>query len=79
MDGLLGEGWYVATLSTLRAPGQLLESDSWSRDEDGDGKGSIAGEKCAESGEWGSRRSRRIGECILGGVQAGCTSIGEQG
>jgi hypothetical protein len=64
MDGVLGEGRYVAMLSILRAPGQLLERESWSPDEDGDGKEveSIAGEKCAESGEWGSRRSRTIGE-----------------
>lgn len=80
MDGLLRDGWYVPTLSTLRAPGQLLESDNWSRDEDGEGKASTAGEKCAESGERGSRRSRRMGDWVLGGVHIGCCiSIGEQG
>jgi len=81
MDGLLGEGRYVAMLSKLRDPGQLLERESWSRDEEGDGKEveSIAGEKCAESGEWGSRRSRTTGKWVCRGVQAGCTSTGEQG
>jgi hypothetical protein len=70
----------VATVSKLCVPGQLLERESWSRDEDGDGKesSSSGGEKCAESGERGSRRSRTRGEWVCKGVQVGCTSTGEQ-
>jgi hypothetical protein len=40
---------------------------------------SSGGEKWAESGECGSRRSRMMGGSICSGVQAGCTSTGEQG
>ena len=70
----------MATLSTLCVPGQLLERESCSRDEDGDGREdtSCGGEKCPESGERGSRRSRTTGEWVCKGVQVGGTSIGEQ-
>jgi hypothetical protein len=65
VDGLLGEGRYVATLSPLCVPGQLFERESGSCEEDGDGKEDTSGgEKCAESGEWGSRRSRTTGEGV---------------
>ena len=69
----------MATLSTLCVPGQLLETESWIRDEDGDEKedASSGGEKCAESGERGSRRSSTPGESVCKGVQIGCTSTGE--
>jgi hypothetical protein len=69
----------VATLSTLCVPGQLLETESWIRDEDGDEKedASSGGEKCAESGERGSRRSSTAGESVCKGVQVGCSSTGE--
>jgi hypothetical protein len=66
-------------LSTLCVPGQLLEIESRIRDEDGDEKddASSGGEKCAESGERGSRRSRTTGESVCKGVQVGCSSTGE--
>jgi hypothetical protein len=69
----------VATLSTLCVPGQLLETESRIRDEDGDEKedASSGGEKCAESGERGSRRSSTTGESVCEGVQVGCSSTGE--
>jgi len=69
----------VATLSTLCVPGQLLETESRIRDEDGDEKedASSGGEKCAESGERGSRRSSTAGESVCKGVQVGCSSTGE--
>jgi hypothetical protein len=66
-------------LSTLCVPGQLLEIESRIRDEDGDEKedASSGGEKCAESGERGSRRSSTTGESVCKGVQVGCSSTGE--
>ncbi len=70
----------MATLSTLCVPGQLLETDSWCRDEDGDEKedASSGGEKCAESGERGSRRSSTTGGSFSEGVYSGCSSTGEE-
>ncbi|KAF8507087.1 hypothetical protein F5888DRAFT_1630155 [Russula emetica] len=78
-NGLPSEGRYVATLSTLCVPGQLLETESRIRDEDGDEKedASSGGEKCAESGERGSRRLSTTGESDCKGVQVGCSSTGE--
>lgn len=69
----------MPTLSTLCDPGQLLETESWMRDEHGDEKedASSGGEKCAESGERGSRRSSTTGESICKGVQVGRSSTGE--
>ena len=69
----------MATLSTLCVPGQLLETESRIRDEDGDEKedASSGGEKCAESGERGSRRSSTTGESVCKGVQVGRSSTGE--
>ena len=60
----------------LCVPEQLLERERWSLDEEGDGREdtSSGGEKCAESGERGSRRSSTTGEWVCEGVQVGCTS-----
>lgn len=68
-------------LSTLCLPGQLLETESRIRDDDDDEKEDVSsgGEKCAESGERGSRRSNTTGESVCKGVQVGRSSTGETG
>lgn len=69
----------MATLSRLCVPRQSLETESRIRDEEGDEKEDVSsgGEKCAESGERGSRRSSTTGESVCKGVQVGCSLTGE--